>query len=85
MWAYATASCRDRSLLRAATRQAIVLARSHAFTSSKQPLSLLWSFRAFGVSVHEANELLFQEVDRLKVLEVAAAGVEGQAVAAQKS
>jgi hypothetical protein len=69
MWAYATARCRDRSLLRAATRQAIVLARSHAFSSSKQPLSLLWSFRTFGVLVHEANELLFQEVDRLQALE----------------
>ena len=29
----------------------------------------VWSFRTFGVLLHEANELLFQEVDRLKALE----------------
>ena len=69
MWAYASARCHDRHLVKAAVRQAVVLARAQAFTCSKQPSTLLWAFRASGVFIHQANELLFQELDRLQAQE----------------
>jgi hypothetical protein len=73
MWAYAAASCPVPHLTHAAAARAAELARCQAFSSSRQPLALLGSFRALGLSSSQADRLLAAEVQRLKQQEAAAA------------
>ncbi|WIA23630.1 hypothetical protein OEZ85_000335 [Tetradesmus obliquus] len=73
MWAYAAASCRVPHLTHAAAARAAELAKSNAFSSSRQPLALLGSFRALGLSSSQADSWLASEVTRLKQQEAAAA------------
>lgn len=80
MWAYATANCRDVSLLLAAAERAAVLARCGAFTCSRQPLGVLGAFRSLGFGATVADAGLASEVARLKAVEAgihAAGGGDG--------
>jgi hypothetical protein len=57
----------------AAAARAADLAREQAFSSSRQPLALIGTFRALGLAASEADSLLAAEVQRLKKQEAAAA------------
>jgi hypothetical protein len=69
MWGYASARCLNRHLLHLASQRATALAEMQAFSSSRQPSTLLWAFRSFGMFMHGANTALFAELHRLKDLE----------------
>jgi hypothetical protein len=68
MWAYASANCLSRHLLHLASQRATVLAEAQAFSSSRQPSTLLWAFRSFGVVTRGTNTALFDELHRLRSL-----------------
>jgi hypothetical protein len=57
--------------------KAAELSRCNVFSSSRQPLALLGSFRALGLSSSQADGLLAAEVQRLKQREAAAAEAQG--------
>ena len=69
MWAYATAACNIRSLVRAAAGRAVVLGHSTAFSSTRQPLALLNSLQALRGLQVEVHDVLMAELKRLKQLE----------------